>query len=397
MSRRVLFINYEYPPLGGGGGHATAQIARRLAASGWDVSVMTSRFRGQPAFENRDGVKLHRIPTLRRHLEKSGVFELAVFLLVSLFYVVKLYFKARPDFVIAFFSIPCGPAALLLNFLFGTPYAVALRGADVPGFLPEQLKHFHKATNWLTRLVWRCASVLTANSFGLKELAASFDTFTEILVIPNGVGEDFFFERPARAGQSEDFKLLTVSRLSRQKKIERQIEMLSELKKMGAGHIKLDIVGDGPERPRLEALAREKGLFDGSIVFHGWCDREGLARYYREAAVFVLSSDYEGMPNVVLEAMASSLAVVATDAPGTVDLVASGRNGVIVPRHRMEEFATAIKRLAADPAQLGSMQHASHELAKSYTWDAVAAKYGKMAEEFAGPPAASGSFARNPS
>lgn len=375
---KILFINYEYPPLGGGGGHACSQIARQLAAMGHDVSVMTSRFKGFSSFEIENGVRLHRIPTIRRHLEKCSVFEMMVFLVMSLFYAPFLCRREKPDVVIAFFSIPCGPAALLLNLLFKIPYIVALRGGDVPGFLPEQLSFYHRMTSPLTSWIWRRAAALTANSKGLAGLAEKFSSKAHVHVIPNGVEEVFFYERSAIERSQDVLHVLSVGRLSEQKKVDRQISVFGRLFQQGKRSIHLNIVGDGPLRADLERQAKELGVFGETVFFHGWCDRSRIAAQYRAADIFMLTSDFEGMPNVVLEAMAASLAVVATDAPGTVELVRHGENGFLVLREKLEDFDRIFCELANDKSTLLRQQQHSHDLAKSYTWWGVSQSYADL-------------------
>lgn len=383
--KKILIINYEFPPLGGGGGHASEQIARELVKKDYDVFVLTSLFKNLPKHEVRDGMNIYRVPTLRRFQEKCTVFEMFVFLVLSVFFAVKIYRQTRPQFVLSFFSLPCGPAALVLRWFYNVPYVVSLRGGDVPGFLPEQLGVYHRLTNWLTRLIWKNAHAVAANSRGLAELAGEFDSQKVIHVIPNGVDGRFFFERPLTLdpspteGRGEKIlNILTVSRLSKQKKAERLLNVMSRLISQGHNHFRLDIVGDGPEKSKLVETARLLGLLDRFIFFHGWVERESLAEFYRRADVFTLASDYEGMPNAVLEAMASSLAIVATDAPGVRELVSHDENGWLVPAHSLTEFDTALLMLAGDPALLQKWQSRSYQLARNYTWENATAAYEKL-------------------
>lgn len=377
-SKKVLFINYEFPPLGGGGGHANAQIVKRLADMGYDVSLMTSRFRHLPKEEVWEGVKIYRIPTLRRYEEKCSIFEMAIFLLMSLFYSIKLHKKIQPDVIVCFFSIPCGPSALLLNSLFQTPYVICLRGGDVPGFLPEQLSLYHKLTNWLTKWIWRRSRYLTANSEGLARLANDFYSHSHLTIIPNGVDSVFFNQNKIR---NSKLRILTVGRLSEQKKIERLIESMARLKNHGEESIVLYVVGDGPLRKNLENLASEKGVLGSKVVFLGWCSREKIKYHYQSADVFALASDFEGMPNVILEAMASSCAIVATDAPGTVELVNHEKNGFLVARKKLQEFDRFFLLLKDQPQLLGQMQKLSYVSAQKYTWENVAQQYAELIDQ----------------
>lgn len=381
IARKILFINYEFPPLGGGGGHANAQIAKRLVLAGHEVHVMTSRFRGLSKEESWEGVHLHRIPTLRRHQEKCGVLEMAVFLLMSLIYAIPFYRRLKPEIVVAFFSIPCGPAALLLKKLYGVPYVVALRGGDVPGFLPEQLAFFHRIAAGLNRFIWRNAFALTANSRGLGELARTFYDQTLVRIIPNGVEPRFFSPQRNTKSPTDRLVVLMVGRLVQQKNIERQIEIFLRLAKRGEERIVLHIVGDGPERDHLEDLARRSGILNRTVFFLGWCERDAMPQYYHAADVFLMTSDFEGMPNVVLEAMAAGLAIVATDAPGTDELVRTGENGYLVARDHLKDIDETLIRLRSDPAMLTKLQTGSRARVASYTWESVAAQYALLIEE----------------
>jgi len=398
--KKILIINYEFPPLGGGGGHASEQIAREMVRKGYDVSVITSRFQNLPKQEERFGFQIFRIPSWRRHREKSSIIEMLFFLFSSLVFSFFLYFKIKPQLTISFFSIPSGPAAFLLKLFFRIPYVIALRGGDVPGFLPEQLAVFHKLTNWLNRLIWWQAAGITTNSDGLADLARQFYAKKEITVIPNGVDEKFFFNPLDKfdrerlgdlgtGGLSERnskglFNIITVGRLSKQKKVERLIESVNRLYQQGRNEFMFDIIGDGPERKKLEQLALKYNLLDKSVFFHGWCHRDALMEHYHKADVFALSSDFEGMPNVVLEAMASSLAVVATHSPGTVDLVQDGQNGFLISKETLEDLDNAFINLKNDSSLLKRYQQKSYEVAKKYTWQQVAAGYIDLSQSIYG-------------
>ncbi|MDX2223073.1 MAG: glycosyltransferase, partial [Rhodospirillaceae bacterium] len=78
--RRILLINYEYPPLGGGGGNATLHIGHELAAMGEQVHVLTAAWGGSPPEETVKGVRLHRIAALRRRADRCSVAEMAAFM-----------------------------------------------------------------------------------------------------------------------------------------------------------------------------------------------------------------------------------------------------------------------------------------------------------------------------
>lgn len=368
QKQKVVLLNYEYPPLGGGGGHASQIIAEGLAKKGHEVLVLTSAFKGLAKTEVQNGVTIKRLPTWRQFKEKCRVYEMLIFILSALVFGTFHCLRFKPKRVLCFFSIPCGPVALFWKVLLQIPYVVALRGGDVPGFLPEQLSRFHTATNWLTRLIWQKAQAVTANSFGLASLAQKFMPNLKFPVIPNGVNQKFYFDRSQQTPAK--LQLLTVGRLSEQKKIHRLIEAMARVKPQILKSIELNIVGDGPLRTDLEALVQQKSL-QASVVFQGWVDRSHIMRHYQQADVFVLASDFEGMPNVMLEAMASSLALVAVKAPGVEELIEPGVNGYLIEKEHLQDFENHWMKLLESSDLLGRMQRESYKKALGMTWDKV--------------------------
>jgi glycosyltransferase involved in cell wall biosynthesis len=102
------------------------------------------------------------------------------------------------------------------------------------------------------------------------------------------------------------------------------------------------IVGDGPQRDRLEWLAGQEGVAD-HVHFAG--RRPDVPRLLRTADLFVFPSRTEGLPNSLLEAMAAGLPIVATDVPGNRDVLVDGRTGILVPPRRSEQLAAAMLKL----------------------------------------------------
>ena len=371
---RLLLLNYEFPPLGGGAGRATASLAREFTALGHETRVLTSRFGTQPALETVEGFTVHRVPVLRRRMDRCSPIEMLTFLAAAALHLPGLVREWRPDFTVAFFGIPSGPLGLWLQCAERIPYLVSLRGGDVPGFQPYDLAWQHRVCAPFLRKIWLHAAGVVANSAGLRNLAAQFAPRLDIPVIPNGVDAGFF-QPPVSAqpppGPENPARLLFVGRLVRQKGLDLLFKALAGLRQ--PFHLRL--VGDGGQRGELE---REAMHFPAScrVEFLGWQDRNTIAALYREAHLFVFPSRDEGMPNVVLEAMASGLPVLATAIPGSTDLVRDGLNGRIVPPEDPEALADALKDLLATPGRLATMGGASRSIVEhEYTWHRVAAAY----------------------
>lgn len=371
---RILVINYEYPPLGGGAGNATAHTAREMVRQGAQVLVLTSAFKGLPARESVDGYAIRRIPTIRARAEQCSALEMAVFMAGACLYAPFIARAFRPTAIIAYFGIPCGPAAWLAGLASGAPYAVSLRGGDVPGFQPYDLAGLHRLTGPLIRFLWKQAGAVVANSQGLAALAARFEPGLDFPVIPNGADIACFHPHD-HAGRHEDgpARLLFCGRVVYQKGLDLLLEALAALPQDPAWE--LSIVGDGPARPELTAQAARLGIAH-RVRFLGWTPRARLADISRDMDCFVFASRDEGMPNAVLEAMASGLPVVASRIAGNVELVEEGRTGWLVPPEDPAALAKALAAMLADPEGRRAMGRAGRRAVETgYTWNAVAARY----------------------
>jgi glycosyltransferase involved in cell wall biosynthesis len=365
---RILLINYELPPIGAGAGNATDQIARCLAGAGLEVLVLTSRYRTLPARERRDGYLIWRAPAVRRRVDRCSPAEMLTFMIGAAPLAVAIGRRWRPDAACAFFGVPSGPLALLLRNLFGIPYLVSLRGGDVPGFMGRELALLHRLTLPATLSIWRHSAGLIANSPGLVALARRTWPAAPIELIPNGIDLETF-RPPDRRRPARPLRLLCVGRLASQKGVVHLLDALAQARSSP----RLRVVGDGPERPQLERAAHALGLGQ-RVEFMGWVPRADLPRHYGWADAFVLPSLDEGMPNVVLEAQASGLAVVGTDVAGTRDLVEPERTGLLVPPADPAALAAAIDRLE-DAALVCELGNSSRLAALAYGWEGVAARY----------------------
>jgi len=171
--------------------------------------------------------------------------------------------------------------------------------------------------------------------------------------IPNGVDVEALDRALAAAAGSraalglpaDALVVGSVARFDPVKNLEGLVAALARLRSQ-APNLRLLLVGDGPERPRLERLAARARLGD-RVVFAGWL--EDAARAYVAMDLYATASLKEGLPLAVLEAMTAGLAVVATDVSGHRDVVRAGETGVLVPPGDETALARALDELLADP------------------------------------------------
>ena len=159
-----------------------------------------------------------------------------------------------------------------------------------------------------------------------------------------------------------DFVVLFVSRLVREKQLGTLVAVVQELRKRGVCH-RAVIVGDGPERNKLAKQLPE-------AVIPGFLDGEDLAQAYASSDVFLFPSDTESFGNVTLEAMASGLPTVCADATGSRSLVLPGVTGFLARPGSVDEFVSAITVLSADPDLRARFSEAARARSAEFDWDA---------------------------
>lgn len=362
-TKRVLLLNYEYPPLGGGAGNATRFLLREFAGRrDLEVIVITSSHGPARIEHPADNVTIHFLDIGKRgSLHYQTYRDLLVYSFRALLRARRVVHSWRPTVIHAFFGVPCGFIAMLLR----VPYIVSLRGSDVPGYSPRMERMERLVLTRLSRRIWKRASAVVVNSRGLGALARR-TAFHDFPVIPNGVDTRLFSPHDEADRQRDPevpLRIIAVGRLITRKGFHMVVEAVREEE--------LVLVGDGPERKRLEFLARGR-----NAMFLGEQTQEQVAVLLRDADVFVLPSANEGMSNSLLEAMACGLPVIVSNVGGTSELVRG--NGLVLKDLGTGSIRNALDRLSADPAARIRWGKRSREIALEYSWSAAAAAYEEL-------------------
>ncbi len=372
---RILMINYEFPPVGGGGGNVTYFISRNLARKGHDVRVITSQFRDLPKYEKMDGFEVHRVPVLRKSADVCGVHEMLTFVLSASLYSLRFVKKFRPDVIHVFFGIPSGPVAYLLKKVRDLPYVIFLGGRDVPRPHPDPpfYRLMYGILGPAIKSIWGNARAVVACSDGLKELALKAYDNIPIRVVPDGVDLSKF--RPVERSETpERVRILAIGRLIPRKGFDFLIRSLPEVMKTVERDFIVEIVGDGPQRAELTSLTQQLGVTE-KVIFAGTVPYNQLAEKYQQADAFVLSSLAEGMPLVVLEAMASGLPIVATRVQGMETLVEEGTNGHLFPPADHLSLGQCLAVMINDDSGRVRMGGESRRIVQKYDWANIAEQY----------------------
>ncbi len=361
---RIMVLNYEFPPVGGGGGRIAADFCRHLVKLGHRVLVQTSWHPSLPRREERDGYEIVRHLAGRRRLHTCSVPEMAAYLALTWLPTWRTTLAWRPQVLQVHFAVPTGVLGWLMARGTGLPYVLSAHLGDVPGGVPEQTEHLFRWLKPFTRPIWRSAAAVTAPARHIKVLAERHYG-VPVSVLPNGIDLEQFPCRPAPPG--EPLRLIFVGRLSIQKNPLLLLQALGLLRDLPW---RLDILGDGPLRPAAEALARELGLAP-RVVFHGWVRPEAVPTAMCRSDVLVLPSLAEGLPLVGVQALAAGLAIVGSNVGGIADVIRPGQNGLLVPVNDAAALAAALRQVL-DRRVAAAWKQGSRDLAPAFDLQAAA-------------------------
>ena len=339
---RILIVTGIFPPDIGGPATYVPQIAEGLAQRGHAVTVVTLSDR----LDHEDGVYPFQVIRLPRRAFKPWRMGRTVLVLLRL--------GRRADVL---FVNGLALESVLANFVLRKPLVMKVVGdlawerATGRGWTADDFETFQKRRyglrvellkalrSWWTR---RADRVIVPSRY-LARWVESWGVPKDRLVVIYNAVELVDGVEPLPVPLKTPVKAITVGRLVPWKRVDGLIEALREIPELG-----LVIVGDGPERPRLERIVQELGISD-RVYFAGQRSKTETSSLMAACDFFVLNSTYEGHPHAVLEAMALGLPVVATAVGGTPEVVRDGETGVLVPG-RYGALGASLSALARDPA-----------------------------------------------
>ncbi len=373
---RILFFNYEYPPLGGGAANATAYLLREYKKNPeLKVDLITSsiddNFHKEKLGEN---IVIYKIPIgkNKNNLHFQSQKDLIVYTWKAYWLAKKMVKKNNYTLSHSFFGIPCGFVSYLLKKQFKLPYIISLRGSDVPGY-SDRFPLIYKLLTPLIKLIWENAQIVVSNSIKLKELALYSNPKQKIEIIYNGIDTNKFYPTEKNNSKKEFIVTPGASRITDRKGLQYLIKAIAELVSQYP-QIKLKIMGEGNARKYLEEQVAQLNIAT-QVKFLGRIPRDKTAKYYQEASVFVLPSLNEGMSNAMLEALASGLPIIATDTGGTQELVEDKKNGYIIKMKNSQDIVQKIERLINSSKLREKMGQISRQKALNMSWSKIARQY----------------------
>ena len=376
---KLLLLNYEYPPLGGGAGRAMQSIAKQLVEMGHDVDIITSHTKFSFSYILDGGVKVYTVPSLRKGIHDCGLRGAFTYLIFGYLKLLKLFCHNKYDFIHYFFSLPTAFLSLLPGKHRRVPYIISLRGSDVPNYdiYNKKLELLHKIYLPITKLIWKRAKAVIAVTKSLKRTALFTNPRQEIEVIPNGIDTDLFTPNNNGKRNDNEFRLIIVSRLIERKGIQYVLCALSEIKDES---IRLLIIGEGNYETELRNMCNKLGL-KSVVTFTGFRRRDTIPAYFSQSDVFILPSLAEAFGNVIAEAMACGLPIISTDEGGIPDLVGE-ENGILVKPRNVEQIKSAIMTMKPNEEMRIRMGKANTaKIEQKYKWEKVALAYNRTYEK----------------
>lgn len=273
--------------------------------------------------------------------------------------------RSRPDVLVAFME---GTTILALLAAAGTRIPVVISEVAVPA-----LQQIGPLWNRLRKLLYPRARAFIVPTKGVQSYFEQQFGF-RCMALPNPVEEP----PPASVSAASGLEVIAAGRLSPEKGFDMLLRSWTTVQR-STPEARLTIFGEGPERETLQQLAVELGVAD-SVAFPG--NTSALAQEFEKAAMFVLSSRYEGFGNVLCEAMASGRAVVSFDCPtGPREIIRDGIDGVLVPPGDVEKLAEAITTLLGQPERRAALGRQARAVLDRYGLTRVAAQWLEVFEQ----------------
>lgn len=374
----ILIVTPAFPPDIGGPATYSFEILKRLEEGGHNVKVITSA--GSTKTSDVYVVRKKRVKSNNAILKFSTSLYNSFFLFFSILKSSKktdIIFAQTP--LLGFVSIFVGKLLrkpVVLKFVGDSAWERAFNRGETEKYLEDFLKSpeggvWIRLLILLQKFVFKKVDKIIVPSRFLKDILVSYYCINpkRVRVIYNSIDITEYSEGlPEKSQIKGNPKIVTIGRLVSHKRVDGILRTVEKIAKLYLD-MHLLIVGDGPEKEKLKMLSEEIGLED-KVTFLGRLNHEDTIALLREADIFVLNSVYEGLPHVVIEAMACRTPVIATNIRGTNEVVKDGETGLLVSPNKNEELKEKIIQLLRDEGLRKKLvENAYKSVKEKFTWE----------------------------
>jgi len=377
---KILIVNYEYPPLGGGGGVATYELAKEWAKTA-QVDVLTSSFKGLPSFEVSEGVNIYRCPIfLRKSRDSAGLVSMLSYLITGFFKGYGLCRKRKYSIINTQFALPSGPLGWILSKIFNLKNVLSIHGGDIYDPSKKLSPHRSPIFRRVVKFVLNHCDYIVAQSSNTKTNCEKYYMPNRPLTIIPLAFTKPQFEKVKRSElniEDKDFIIVSIGRLVKRKAFDDSIKIISKLSKLP---IKLLIIGDGPEREYLEKTIVDCEVTE-KVKILGYLSNDEKFSYINCSDMMLMTSLHEGFGIIFMEAMFLGLPIACTNHGGQVDFVKHEKNGLLFNVGDIESGVEAVERLIKDKKLFKICSKNNIKDIENFYSDKIAAKYMILFEE----------------
>ncbi|MEM1515477.1 MAG: glycosyltransferase family 4 protein [Candidatus Bathyarchaeia archaeon] len=371
-------LTWEYPPriIGGISRHCEG-LAYNLAKKGHNVHVITLEFPGAPHYEERDGVKIHRVPIelghpnfiiwtlIFNHFMEKRVADISRYEKINIIH--------AHDWLVA-------PASIDSKHYLGVPLVSTIHSTEV-----GRAQGIHNSDSFLINgfewwLTYESKRVIVASYAMKREVEEHFRLPSDkVIVIPNGIDISKYEvnnvnrdDVKRRFGIDPSEKIvLFIGRLAPQKGVKYLIMAAPKIFECHP-EARIVIVGNGWIKDYLCNLAHSTG-YSHKILFLGFLSDQDLIKLTLSSDVLVIPSVYEPFGIVALEGMAAGIPVVASNVGGLAEIIEHDRTGFLAYRENPDSIAWGVNKILSDPGYAHWLvQNAKRKVYEMYSWEAVA-------------------------
>lgn len=361
-------------------GFYVSNLSRQLQKLGHQVTIITRGEPNKPEREQIDGLTVYRprfVPVYPLHTNIHGHFVDQ--LIRQIDDEIDLYHVHTP-----LVQVPRTRKPIVATV--HTPMKTDTRAVALDSMLGLMVKLQAPFSFRVERALFKRADALASVSNSVAQEMQEYNIDPQdVMVLGNGVETSVFYATDAskRARQENPNPYaLTVARLAPRKGLSDLIDCAKIVRKT-APNFRFLIAGSGPEEERLRTKLQREGLANNVVLLGHIESRTDLLDLYRNAAMFVHPAHYEGLPTVLLEAMACGCPAVATAVSGALDVVNHEQNGLLVGPKNPSQLADGILRLIEQPRVADQLGHAAQMTIRDrYAWHIIAQSYIKQYKAF---------------